>query len=324
MSPVAAQQQLRIVCVWRSEITSPCSFEGPKEEDLAARALESLDQGATGASAGRSTPILTRRCRWCFTRPKNFATSRGRPPWAAGAFDGAIRVPMRGALEKTEELDRVLAHEFTHALIRTLATRGVPTWLNEGLAAALERESTDWAEKRVEQAGGFLPSHVWAHRSDRSRPKQAELAYSTSAVAARRMLDAAGGVAVSNLLRDLGEGQPFDAAFLHRMQRPFAEFAASLGESELMRRVANAIRGRGGPPRRCVPSLAGADRHPQLHVEGDRPGGRGLSRGIDPPADRGVLPARSGLRRSVQGLRSTGRRVGPRRGAGRQLADARC
>ena len=43
------------------------------------------------------------------------------PAWAAGAYDGTIRVPMRGALDNADELDRVLAHEFTHALVRTLA-----------------------------------------------------------------------------------------------------------------------------------------------------------------------------------------------------------
>ena len=59
---------------------------------------------------------------------------------------------MRGAVEKGEELDRVLAHEFAHALIRSLATRGVPTWLNEGLASVLESDDLGWASDTVAQA----------------------------------------------------------------------------------------------------------------------------------------------------------------------------
>ena len=55
---------------------------------------------------------------------------------------------------------------------------------------------------------------------------QAQLAYATSALAARRLLEEAGGFAVANLLRDLGEGIDFNTAFLHRIQRPFAEFQA--------------------------------------------------------------------------------------------------
>ena len=59
---------------------------------------------------------------------------------------------MRGALDNRKELDRVLSHEFTHALIRTLAPRGVPAWLNEGLATALETGDLEWAEKQTASA----------------------------------------------------------------------------------------------------------------------------------------------------------------------------
>src|SRR5690242_21602302 len=67
-------------------------------------------------------------------------TTLFRSSWAAGAYDGTIRVPIRGALDHPDELDRVLAHEFAHALIRSLAARNVPAWLNEGLATALRSE----------------------------------------------------------------------------------------------------------------------------------------------------------------------------------------
>ena len=56
---------------------------------------------------------------------------------------------------------------------------------------------------------------------------QATVAYAASAVAVKRMLDEAGGIAIVNLLHDLGEGADFEAAFLRRMQRPFADFEAS-------------------------------------------------------------------------------------------------
>jgi hypothetical protein len=41
-----------------------------------------------------------------------------------------------------------------------------------------------------------------------------------------------GGPAVTSLLRDLGEGAAFDAAFERRMQQPFADFEAQLLASE--------------------------------------------------------------------------------------------
>jgi len=205
------------------------SFEGPQEEELAARALESLDKaywriGET-LNIFPATPVAV-----VLYTTEEFRDITRAPAWAAGAYDGTIRVPMRGALAHAPELDRVMAHEFTHALIRTLAPRGVPMWLNEGLAAAFERESIDWARDRVAQAGALVPLARLQKSFGQFEAQEAELAYSTSAIAVRQLLDQAGGIAVSNLLRDLGNRQSFEIAFAHRIQRSFADFAAALGE----------------------------------------------------------------------------------------------
>ena len=199
------------------------SFEGPSEEALATEALASLDRaywriGAiVGAYPTTAVPVV-------LYTTEQFRDVTRSPSWAAGAYDGTIRVPMRGALDKGGELDRVLAHEFTHALVRTLAARGVPTWLNEGLASALEADDLTWAGERVREAPGRIPLQTLQSGFSRLDGAQAQLAYATSALAVRRMLDEAGGTAIANLLRDLGEGIDFETAFLHRMQRPLGDF----------------------------------------------------------------------------------------------------
>ena len=59
-------------------------------------------------------------------------------------------------------------------------------------------------------------------------PEQlAQIAYAASALGARRLLEEAGGFAVANLLRDLGDGVDFETAFLHRIQRSFTDFQAT-------------------------------------------------------------------------------------------------
>src|SRR6185295_15144067 len=132
------------------------SFEGPAEAVLAAQALESLDRAywrvgqLLGVYPTDPIPVV-------LYTSEQFRDITRSPSWAAGAYDGTIRVPMRGALDKSAELDRVLAHEFTHALIRTLAPRGVPTWLNEGLATALETGDLEWAERRVRESRAIIP-----------------------------------------------------------------------------------------------------------------------------------------------------------------------
>jgi tetratricopeptide (TPR) repeat protein len=200
------------------------SFEGPAEAELAVEALELLDGAYWRISqllgSYPAAPIGV-----VLYTSEQFRDITRAPSWAAGAYDGVIRVPVRGALEKRGELERVLAHEFTHALIRTLAARGVPTWLNEGLATALETGNLEWAEAQT-RGRRKVPLRALDSGFGRLSDAQAQLAYATSALAARRLLDEAGGAAVANLLRDLGDGVAFDAAFLRRIQRPFEEFQA--------------------------------------------------------------------------------------------------
>ncbi len=205
------------------------SFEGPAEATLASEALQSLDRAywRIGQDLGTfpNEPIHV-----VLYTTEQFRDITRSPTWAAGAYDGTIRVPMRGALDDKAELDRVLAHEFTHALIRTLAARNVPTWLNEGIAAALEAGDLDWANTLAPVARK-VPLRALQSGFGRFTGDQAALAYAASAIAARRLLDEAGGFAVANLLRDLGAGVPFDAAFEHRVQRTFAEFQRELSSS---------------------------------------------------------------------------------------------
>lgn len=202
------------------------SFEGPAEETLAAKALESLDRAYWRIGAVLNTypnatvPVV-------LYTTQQFSDVTRSPSWAAGSYDGTIRVPMRGALENERELDRVLAHEFVHALVRTLSATLIPTWLNEGLATALESEDLDWAEQTVGKSG-TVPLGVLRSSFGRLSGAQASLAYATSALAVRRMLQDAGGLAVANLVRDLGDGVEFDAAFARRIQRPFDQFEASV------------------------------------------------------------------------------------------------
>jgi len=202
-------------------------FEGPEDSALAAKALESLDRafwrisGVLGAFPVKTVPVV-------LYSGEQFRDITRSPQWAAGAFDGTIRVPMQGALDQGEDLDRVLAHEFAHALIRSLATRNLPTWLNEGLAAVLESDSLRWAEDRVAKAATVPSLTALSGSFSKLSGGDAQVAYAASALAVRRLLDEAGGAAVANLLRDLGEGIDFATAFLHRTQRSFPDFQASL------------------------------------------------------------------------------------------------
>jgi tetratricopeptide (TPR) repeat protein len=202
------------------------SFEGPPDDPLAAKVMQSLDRAYWRIGAVLNTlPNVTVPVVLYTTQ--QFTDLTRSPSWAAGAYDGMIRVPMRGAPENDAEMDRVLAHEFTHALVHTLSPTAIPTWLNEGLATALESDDLEWAEQIVGKSGG-VPLEILRSSFGRLTGAQAALAYASSAVTVHRMLQEAGGPAVANLIRDLGAGAEFESAFARRILRPFDEFQASL------------------------------------------------------------------------------------------------
>jgi hypothetical protein len=198
-------------------------FEGPAESALAERAVAILEAAywRIGTALYTYPPDVITVV--LYTR-EQFRDVTQSPDWAGGAYDGRIRVPVRGALQNLREFERVLAHEFTHALVRSLAPRGVPSWLNEGLAALFEGSDFD-RYRRVLRAGGTPPSLASLEGSFASfGAKDAALAYAQSVVATQALLDQAGAPAVVNLLTEAGAGTPFAAAFERHVLMSYADF----------------------------------------------------------------------------------------------------
>ena len=150
------------------------------------------------------------------------------PEWAGGAYDGRIRVPVQGALADPAEFERVLTHEFTHALVHSVAGKGVPFWLDEGLAVRFEGSDPEPGRARVRTAGALLPLPRLERSFSSLSAKEAALAYAQSAVAVQRMFDEAGAPAIVSLLEAIGSGTPFAEAFEHTMLVLYAEFQQKL------------------------------------------------------------------------------------------------
>jgi hypothetical protein len=198
-------------------------FEGPEQLSLAWSVLEVLE-GAYWRIGGTLSALPSAPIPVVLYTSEQFRDITRSPSWAVGAFDGIIRIPIRGALENPRELDRVLSHEYTHALIGQLSSRPVPAWLNEGLAAALEADDLSWAHAQLRRASRPIPLDFLQRPFRELTGEQAALAYASSALAAERLLEAAGGVAIANLLRDVGQGREFSAAFASRIGRSLAAF----------------------------------------------------------------------------------------------------
>jgi tetratricopeptide (TPR) repeat protein len=197
-------------------------FEGPAEEALAQRAvgiLESAYWRIGGALFTYPPGVITVVL---YTR-EQFRDITQSPAWAAGAFDGRIRVPVQGALGNPREFDRVLTHEFTHALIRAVAPAGVPLWLDEGLAVYFEGSDRSGRRETVRQSQTPLPFAQLERSFERLDEARARLAYAQSAVAVEILIAHAGLQGVASLLADIGAGARFADAFERHLFMSYAD-----------------------------------------------------------------------------------------------------
>ena len=202
-------------------------FEGPADEELARRALDLLEAAYWRVGTALYTfpeQVIT----VVLYTQEQFRDITQSPDWAAALYDGRIRVPMRGALERPAELERVLAHELTHAMVRSIAPRGVPTWLNEGLAVMFEPDGRDRAERELARTKTRLSPDALATSFAKLSGRDARVAYAQSAIAAHQLIELAGAATVVGLLQDLAQGEPFAAAFERRMLMPFDTFVSGL------------------------------------------------------------------------------------------------
>ncbi len=205
-------------------------FEGPAEQKLASRATTVLGNAfwkigtVIGAYPSNSINVIL------YTE-KQFRDITGAPEWAGGGFDGQIRMPVKGALQNLPEFDRMLTHELTHAMLRSVASRNLPAWLNEGLAMYFEGYNVAAVEKALATYRLFVPLSALRNSFGRLNERQAAVAYAESFFAASVLIERIGTPGITQLLQDLDGGQPIDQA-LQRFGFTFPDF-----ESKLARRV---------------------------------------------------------------------------------------
>jgi tetratricopeptide (TPR) repeat protein len=199
-------------------------FEGPADETLARGVVERLEK-AYWRIGGVLTAYPPKPITVVLYTTEQFRDITKMPEWAAAAYDGRIRVPIKGALADIDGLEKVLAHEFVHAVVAMLGGRNVPVWMNEGLASALEPGESEHAA--VLARAHSRPSLQQLHGGfNRLSPRDAHVAYAVSENAVRRMLALRGPYAVVALMQDMARGADFAGAFQQRFATRYEDFQA--------------------------------------------------------------------------------------------------
>lgn len=158
---------------------------------------------------------------------RQFQEVTDAPGWSGGIYDGKIRIPIAGIEQETPGLRRLLYHEYTHAVVRSITPR-VPTWLNEGLAQYFEGREILASEQRllkgILQAGGLPRLEDLEGSFLGFKEGQAALAYLVSLSATRFMIDRFGMYRITGMLEDLGRGSDIAKAMDRNILLSYEEF----------------------------------------------------------------------------------------------------
>jgi hypothetical protein len=135
------------------------------------------------------------------------------PGWAAGSYDGKLRLHTQGALAQKASLKATVFHEYAHALFR-LAAGGTaaPAWVNEGLAELAADKAGAGSEVTC-AVGHALPLHLLEKSFSQLEQRQTRAAYLEARHAFERLMGKYSLAKVRTLFAAMKERQDFDRAF---------------------------------------------------------------------------------------------------------------
>lgn len=149
-----------------------------------------------------------------YTR-QQFSELTDSPEWAAGLYDGKIRLPVGGISRINRYVRALLYHEYMHVILREIAGRNLPTWLNEGLAITAEVESglDRLGETGFDREGELFSLRQLEGPFNRYDGPRSLLAYRQSYSLVSFLVDEYGWHHLRSLLFALSEGGPIAEVF---------------------------------------------------------------------------------------------------------------
>jgi len=150
---------------------------------------------------------------------QGFADATRQGEHVGALYDGKIRIPLfdtAGAALDENELKRRLFHEYTHVVVRFLASSNVPWWLNEGLAETFSRdygpEQTMVLVPAQEQGALFPLKDLEGSQLERLDVNALRLAYCQSHATVQYLYSRFGQTRLRSMMSSLAEGATIEDA----------------------------------------------------------------------------------------------------------------
>lgn len=164
---------------------------------------------------------------------EQFRAATLTPVWARALFDGRMHLPSEGIRASAETRDRMLKHEYVHALVYRLSGGHAPAWLNEGLALFGEGGASAETGDLLARHAGDLEPLGSLHGSFLGRPQRAaSVAYAESGAAVRLLIQRYGFAKVRRLLEVLSSTPDMQKAFERVFHERYRDFDRRLVSSQ--------------------------------------------------------------------------------------------
>ena len=202
-----------------------CKFGDEQSRDIAGHVLNMLEEAYTIVGS-RLRKYPTESLTAVLYADQDFQRATGVHAWAAGIFDGKIRVPVKNFRQARAEVRQTLIHEYCHFVVAKICRRP-PAWLNEGLAQLIEGQDPQSVVNLLRDAKSKAAlksfKNLQLSFTTISNTALVRLAYAQSLSFVSDLEQRFGMSRLKNLLRRLGRRESLDRALQATYGRKLSE-----------------------------------------------------------------------------------------------------
>lgn len=199
-------------------------YRGPENRALAHQAADRLEQ-AYERIGGLLSYVPTEPFTVILYPDRQFQAVTQSPAWSHGLFDGRMHLPYKALRQSPQAVNRLLDHEYVHAVVYRLSGGRAPTWLDEGLARYCEEGGAPGTGRTRTRSIQDRQSLYSLHGDFMGLPRRsAAAAYEQSLGATTALIQRHGLAGVRRLLDTLLVVPDFSRAFEAAFQERYSDF----------------------------------------------------------------------------------------------------